>query len=125
MHYIPMKIFFPTSPSPSPSPIPPPLSLRDSTSSILIFRKSINSEEFQANSYCYAFNLVGREIRDRFSGAVEAFARRNGSRHGLHGEHSRHRSSDDVPSSRDVVRTFYFILFYSILFFFLVKLSFT
>jgi len=44
------------------------------------------------------------EIRDRFSGAVEAFARRNGSGLGLHGDHSRHRSSDDVPSSsKDVV----------------------
>ncbi|ESW15851.1 hypothetical protein PHAVU_007G107800 [Phaseolus vulgaris] len=39
------------------------------------------------------------DIRDRFSGAVEAFARRNGSGLGLHGDHSRHRSSDDVPSS--------------------------
>jgi casein kinase 1 epsilon len=47
------------------------------------------------------FLLVGQEIRDRFSGAVEAFARRNGSGHGLHGDHSRHRSSDDVPSSKD------------------------
>jgi len=44
------------------------------------------------------------DIRDRFSGAVEAFARRNGSGLGLHGDHSRHRSSDDVPSSsKDVV----------------------
>lgn len=48
-------------------------------------------------------HLVGQEIRDRFSGAVEAFARRNGSGHALHGDHSRHRSSDDVPSSKDVV----------------------
>ncbi|XP_062167420.1 casein kinase 1-like protein 10 [Alnus glutinosa] len=45
---------------------------------------------------------VGQEIRERFSGAVEAFSRRNGSGHGLHGDHSRHRSSDDVPSSKDV-----------------------
>ncbi|XP_030463941.1 casein kinase 1-like protein 10 [Syzygium oleosum] len=45
---------------------------------------------------------VGQEIRERLSGAVEAFARRNGSGHGLHGDHSRHRSSDDVPSSKDV-----------------------
>ncbi|XP_041000633.1 casein kinase 1-like protein 11 isoform X1 [Juglans microcarpa x Juglans regia] len=42
---------------------------------------------------------VGQEIRERFSGAVEAFSRRNGSGHG---DHSRHRSSDDVPSSKDV-----------------------
>lgn len=39
-------------------------------------------------------------MRDRFSGAAEAFARRNS---GHHGDHSRHRSSDDVPSSKDVV----------------------
>ncbi|KAL7177641.1 hypothetical protein ACSBR2_030911 [Camellia fascicularis] len=51
---------------------------------------------------------VRQEVRDRFSGGVEAFARRNGSGPGLHGEHSRHtdhsrqRSSDDVPSSKDV-----------------------
>ncbi|XP_061370776.1 casein kinase 1-like protein 10 isoform X2 [Gastrolobium bilobum] len=38
----------------------------------------------------------GPEIRDRFSGAVEAFARRSGSGLALH------RSSDDVPSSKDV-----------------------
>lgn len=46
---------------------------------------------------------MGQEIRERFSGAVEAFSRRNNSGHGLHGDHSRHRSSDDVPSSKDVV----------------------
>uniref|UniRef100_A0A5B6ZWD4 non-specific serine/threonine protein kinase n=2 Tax=Davidia involucrata TaxID=16924 RepID=A0A5B6ZWD4_DAVIN len=44
---------------------------------------------------------VRQEIRDRFSGSVEAFARRNSSG-GLHGDHSRHRSSEDVPSSKDV-----------------------
>ena len=50
-----------------------------------------------------------QEVRDKFSGAVEAFARRNGNGGGLHGEHSRHsdhsrnRSSEDVPSSKDVV----------------------
>ncbi|XP_022740059.1 casein kinase 1-like protein 10 isoform X2 [Durio zibethinus] len=45
---------------------------------------------------------VGQEIREKFSGAVEAFARRNGSGHGLHGVQSRYRSSGDVPSSMDV-----------------------
>ncbi|KAJ7979848.1 putative Casein kinase [Quillaja saponaria] len=45
---------------------------------------------------------VGQEIRDRFSGAVEAFARKNGSGHGLHGDFSRHRSSDALPSSKDM-----------------------
>lgn len=53
-------------------------------------------------------HLVGQEIRDRFSGAVEAFARRNGSGHALHGDQSRYRSIDDVPSSKDVVCTVHF-----------------
>jgi len=39
---------------------------------------------------------------ERPSGAVEAFARRNGSGLVLHSELSRHKSSDDVPSSKDV-----------------------
>ncbi|XP_050371950.1 casein kinase 1-like protein 11 isoform X2 [Argentina anserina] len=45
---------------------------------------------------------VGQDFRDRFSGVVEAFSRRNGSGHGLPGDNSRHRSTDDVPSSKDV-----------------------
>lgn len=45
--------------------------------------------------------VVGQDVRDRFSGGIEAFARRNNSGH--HGEHSRHRSSDDVPPSKEVV----------------------
>ncbi|XP_050218798.1 casein kinase 1-like protein 10 [Mercurialis annua] len=45
---------------------------------------------------------VGQEIRDRFSGAVEAFARKNGSGHALQADHSRHRSSGGAPSSKDV-----------------------
>ncbi|KAJ8558163.1 hypothetical protein K7X08_004929 [Anisodus acutangulus] len=45
---------------------------------------------------------VGQDIRDRFSGAVGAFARRNASGSGRHGEHSRHKTSDDIPSSKDV-----------------------
>lgn len=46
---------------------------------------------------------VRQEIKDRFSGAVEAFSRRNVSGTGLQGDHLRHhRSSDDVPSSKDV-----------------------
>ncbi|CAI9107600.1 OLC1v1006991C1 [Oldenlandia corymbosa var. corymbosa] len=45
---------------------------------------------------------VGQDIRDRFSGAVEAFSRRNATSSGRHGEHSRHRTSEDVPSSKDV-----------------------
>lgn len=42
-------------------------------------------------------------MRDRLSGAVEAFARRNGSGAGLHRDHLKHRNSEDVPSSKDVV----------------------
>ncbi|KAI7980658.1 Casein kinase 1-like protein 11 [Camellia lanceoleosa] len=45
---------------------------------------------------------VGQEIRDRFSGAVEAFTRRNTSGVRLHGDHSKHKASDDVPSSKEV-----------------------
>ncbi|URD91509.1 casein kinase [Musa troglodytarum] len=43
--------------------------------------------------------IAGQEVRDRFSGAVEAFARRNASNHGHHGEHSKHKSSDDAHIS--------------------------
>ncbi|KAK9292017.1 hypothetical protein L1049_019970 [Liquidambar formosana] len=44
---------------------------------------------------------VGQEIRDRFSGAVEAFSRRNTSGAGHH-DHSKHKASEGVPSSKDV-----------------------
>nr|CAB3499389.1 unnamed protein product [Digitaria exilis] len=46
---------------------------------------------------------VGQEIRDRFTGAVEAFARRNpGS--GRHGDHSRHKSlADSFGTSNEAV----------------------
>ncbi|MQM06555.1 hypothetical protein Taro_039378 [Colocasia esculenta] len=42
---------------------------------------------------------VGQEIRDRFSGAVEAFARRNGASSGHHPDHSRHKIAEDVATS--------------------------
>ncbi|XP_023748754.1 casein kinase 1-like protein 10 [Lactuca sativa] len=45
---------------------------------------------------------VRAEVRDRYSGAVEAFARRNVSGSGLHGEHSRHRSSEHATSSKEM-----------------------
>ncbi|XP_004497860.1 casein kinase 1-like protein 10 [Cicer arietinum] len=45
---------------------------------------------------------VGKEIRDRLSGAVGAFSRRNGSGHGLHKDLSKHRSLDNTPSPKDV-----------------------
>lgn len=47
----------------------------------------------------YYFLSVGQEIRDRFSGAVEAFARRNALGSGYHGEHSRNRASEDLSFS--------------------------
>ncbi|THG12443.1 hypothetical protein TEA_027467 [Camellia sinensis var. sinensis] len=49
-----------------------------------------------------AIAVVGQEIRDRFSGAVEAFGRRNTSGSGFHGDHSRHKASNDITSSKDV-----------------------
>ncbi|GAB2294402.1 hypothetical protein Dimus_028610 [Dionaea muscipula] len=53
----------------------------------------------------YLFNLVGQEFREKFSGAVEAFARRNISLSGLHGDDNlRHKSLDDPSSSsKDVL----------------------
>ncbi|PSS14040.1 Casein kinase 1-like protein [Actinidia chinensis var. chinensis] len=42
---------------------------------------------------------VGREIREKFSGAVEVFSMKHAS--GQHGDHSKHRTSD-VPSSKNV-----------------------
>ncbi|KAF8365164.1 hypothetical protein HHK36_032829 [Tetracentron sinense] len=44
----------------------------------------------------------GQEIRDRFPGAVEAFDRKSNSGSCLHDDHSRHKTSEDVPSSKDV-----------------------
>lgn len=50
------------------------------------------------------FFSVGQEVRDRISGAVEAFARRNASGSGHHGEHSKHKIPDDAHvSSKEVV----------------------
>jgi casein kinase 1 epsilon len=42
---------------------------------------------------------VGQDLRGRFTGAIEAFTRRNVSSQGALGDRSRHRSSDDIPSS--------------------------
>ncbi|KAF5775339.1 hypothetical protein HanXRQr2_Chr13g0610981 [Helianthus annuus] len=41
---------------------------------------------------------VKPEVRDRFSGTVESFARRTG----LHGEYSRHRSSEHATPSKEM-----------------------
>ncbi|XXG44005.1 hypothetical protein AAC387_Pa01g3909 [Persea americana] len=41
---------------------------------------------------------VGQEIRDRFSGAVEAFTRRNNSSSGLHADHSKNKSPEEAAA---------------------------
>lgn len=48
----------------------------------------------------YFLGLAGQDIKEKSSGAVEAFSRRNP---GRHGEHSRPTRSDEVTSSKDVV----------------------
>ena len=53
--------------------------------------------------FIYMNLSVGQDLHDRFSGAVEAFSRRNGSGRCLHGDASRHRSTDDAPSLKDMV----------------------
>ncbi|TMW94364.1 hypothetical protein EJD97_010382 [Solanum chilense] len=45
---------------------------------------------------------VGQDIKDKFSGAAEAFARKNVSGTGFTGDRLRHRSSEHLSSSRDV-----------------------
>ncbi|CAL5357323.1 unnamed protein product [Camellia sinensis] len=45
---------------------------------------------------------VGQDIREKFSGAVDLFSRRHNSGSGQHGDRSRHRTSEDVTSSKDV-----------------------
>ena len=53
------------------------------------------------------FCLVGQEIRDRFSGAVEAFTRRNNSSSGLHADHSKNKSPEDAAAlPKEGVRNF-------------------
>ncbi|XAR58652.1 Non-specific serine/threonine protein kinase [Bertholletia excelsa] len=47
-------------------------------------------------------NSGEQDTRERFSGAVEAFSRRQGSGSGQHGNHLKHRTSEGVPSSKDV-----------------------
>ncbi|KAJ1416611.1 Serine/threonine-protein kinase, active site [Sesbania bispinosa] len=45
---------------------------------------------------------VGKEIREKFSGAVEAFSRRNPTSSSPRGDHSKHRSFEDVAVHKDV-----------------------
>ncbi|RDX94337.1 Casein kinase 1-like protein 6 [Mucuna pruriens] len=45
---------------------------------------------------------VGKEIREKFSGAVEAFSRRNPTSSSPRGDHSKHRSFEEVAVHKDV-----------------------
>ncbi|GMN49006.1 hypothetical protein TIFTF001_018166 [Ficus carica] len=45
---------------------------------------------------------VGKEIRDRFSGAVEAISRRHISGSSPRNDHAKHRTYEEVPSSKEV-----------------------
>lgn len=60
--------------------------------------------------------LVGKEIRDRFSGAVEAFSRRHISGSSPRNDHAKHRTYEEVPSSKEVVNFNPFPLFQHFLF---------
>ena len=46
---------------------------------------------------------VGKEIREKFSGAVEAFSRRNPTSPSPRGDHSKRRSFEEVAVHKDVV----------------------
>lgn len=48
---------------------------------------------------------AGKETREKFSGALEAFSRRNPSSSSPHGDLNKNRNFEDVPSHRDVVNT--------------------
>ncbi|XP_027367711.1 casein kinase 1-like protein 6 isoform X4 [Abrus precatorius] len=45
---------------------------------------------------------VGKEIREKLSGAVEAFSRRNPASPGPRGDHTKHRTYEDVPVQKDL-----------------------
>lgn len=53
------------------------------------------------------FLSVGKEIREKFSGAVEAFSRRNHTSASPHVDHARHRTYEDVPVHKDLVILFF------------------
>lgn len=46
---------------------------------------------------------VGKEIREKFSGAVEAFSRRNPTSSSPRGDHSKHRGFEEGAVHKDVV----------------------
>ncbi|KAK7393381.1 hypothetical protein VNO78_21934 [Psophocarpus tetragonolobus] len=45
---------------------------------------------------------VGKEIREKFSGAVEVLSRRNPANSSPHVDHTKHRSFEDVPVQKDL-----------------------
>jgi len=51
----------------------------------------------------HVFISVGKEIREKFSGAVEAFSRRNPTSSSPHGDHSKHRGFEEGAVHKDVV----------------------
>ena len=65
---------------------------------------------FSQFSFCIIlvmrFLPVGKEIREKFSGAVEAFSRRNPANASPCGDHTKHRSFEDVPVQKDLVILF-------------------
>lgn len=70
----------------------------------LIPKKTDSSDGLSCLTFVfYLFYPVGQEIREKFSGAVEVFSRKHASTSGRHGDHSKNRTSEDVPSSKDVV----------------------
>ncbi|RDX68651.1 Casein kinase 1-like protein 6, partial [Mucuna pruriens] len=46
--------------------------------------------------------VIGKEIREKFSGAVEAFSRRNPAASPGPRDHNKHRSYEDVPAQKDL-----------------------
>ncbi|XP_061343456.1 casein kinase 1-like protein 7 isoform X3 [Gastrolobium bilobum] len=48
------------------------------------------------------YYTLGKEIREKFSGAVEAFSRRNPTSSSPRGDHSKHRTFEDVAVHKDV-----------------------
>lgn len=55
------------------------------------------------------FFSVGQDIRDRFSGAVEVFSRRNGSSSAHYADHSRRKAVENgpMPSKETVWQSWY------------------
>lgn len=52
---------------------------------------------------------VGKELRERFTGAVEAFSRRNPTSSSPRRDHSKHRGFEDVAAiPKDAVKQLFF-----------------